>query len=130
MIGLDTNVIIRYLTQDDKKKAALATKLFEHKLSHKAPGFISLVVIVEVVWVLEACYNVEKKQLVEILESLLSSRQLVVERADLVRVGIKLFVDSGADFSDALVVAISNAAGCKQTVTFDKKALSVGMTSL
>ena len=60
MIGLDTNVVIRYLTQDDPKQATIATRLMEKTLSSGEPGFISLVVLAEVVWVLVSLYSVDR----------------------------------------------------------------------
>ena len=74
MIGLDTNVLVRYLTQDDKAQAAAATRFIEKTLTPETPGFISLVALVEVVWVLETCYHCTRQDIAAIIERLL--RQL------------------------------------------------------
>lgn len=130
MIALDTNVVIRYLTQDDKKQSSIANKVFEKTLSKENQGFLSLVVLTEISWVLEACYNVDKTQLIDIIESLNSSQSLIIEQASVVRIATSLFAKGNADFSDALIVAIATDAGCEKTITFDKKATTVGMERL
>jgi predicted nucleic-acid-binding protein len=130
MIALDTNVVIRYLTQDDKKQSLIANKVFEKTLTPNKQGFISLVVLTEIVWVLEACYDVNKPNIINIINSLTSSKNLIVEQSHIVRIATTLFTDKNADFSDALIFSIDNHAGCEKTLTFDKKAASIGMTKL
>jgi predicted nucleic-acid-binding protein len=76
LIGLDTNVVIRYLTQDDPKQAAVATRLMEKKsLSADEPGFISLVVLAQVIWVLVSLYSVDKGGVAEVVGGLLTTEQ-------------------------------------------------------
>ena len=84
MIGLDTNVVIRYLTQDDPKQSPIATRLMEKTLSTDDPGFIPLVVLAEVVWVLVYLYSVDRAGVAEIVSGLLTTEQLRVESAELV----------------------------------------------
>lgn len=126
MIGLDTNVIIRYLTHDDPAQTAAAVRVMG-TLSPESPGFLSLVVIVEVVWVLEVSYQFKKRELERVLETLLRSKELVVERAEIVWQAFRKFGASNADFADCLIERIGHAAECEYTVTFDRKALSSGM---
>lgn len=130
MIGLDTNVIIRYLTQDDKKQAAKANKLIDNELSSNEPGFITLISLVEVVWVLESCYVQSKDEIIGVLHSLLTTKQLLVEGADMAYLAMKRYAAGKADFSDALIAVISENRGCRSVVTFDKKGKSVGMNVL
>ena len=130
MIALDTNVVIRYLTQDDKKQSLIANKVFEKTLTPNKQGFISLVVLTEIAWVLEACYDVNKPNIISIINSLTSSKNLIVEQSHVVRIATTLFTDKNADFSDALIFSIANHTGCEKTLTFDKKAASIGMTKL
>jgi len=84
MIGLDTNVLVRYLAQDDKAQSIVATKLIEQTLSVSNPGFISVVSLVEVVWVLEGCYGSTRDEVVDIVERLLRVKQLRVQDAEVV----------------------------------------------
>ena len=130
MIGLDTNVLVRYLTQDDKKQSAKANALIENELTAQIPGYVALVTLVEVVWVLESCYDQPKESLLDVLHALLTTRQLVVEKADNVYMAMKRLSKGNADFSDALITILSEQEGCSRVVTFDKRAVNVGMELL
>jgi predicted nucleic-acid-binding protein len=130
MIGLDTNVLVRYLTQDDPSQSAQANQIIEEQLTQRNPGFISSTVLVEVVWVLETCYDQGHIAIEAIIGGLLTTRQLLIDEADLVYRALKRFSDGNADFSDALIAIVCENRGCSTTLTFDKKARSVGMTPL
>jgi predicted nucleic-acid-binding protein len=122
VIGLDTNVVVRYLTQDDAKQSPIASRLMEKTLSSDDPGFISLVVLAEVVWVLVSLYSVDRSGVSEVVGGLLTTEQLRVESAELVWRAKRLYESSKADFSDALIAECAVAAGCKRAVTFDRTA--------
>ena len=122
MIGLDTNVLVRYLTQDDARQSAIATRIFERELSPEHPGFISTVTLCELVWVLEDCYAATRDHLRQAIEGLLTSRQIVVEAHDMAWRALRVFSASKADFSDALSGQIALANGAEMTLTFDKAA--------
>ena len=126
MIGLDTNVLVRYLTLDDARQSALASGIFD-SLSADSPGFVSVVVIVELVWVLESCYELGKDRIIETLDALLRSQELTVERPDAVRQALRRFAASRADFADCLIERCCREAECQYTVTFDRKAVAAGM---
>lgn len=130
MIGLDTNVLVRYIVQDDPGQAALATKLIE-SLTPEAQGFVSQVVLVETVWVLEASYGADADKIAAVVETLLRIGSILVDRADLVWRTLRLFKQDGGDFSDALVSALAREAGCSMVCTFDQAAAKrSGMTLL
>ncbi len=122
MIGLDTNVVVRYLTQDDPRQSQIAARLMEKTLSAGEPGFISLVVLAEIVWVLVSLYFVDRAGIVQVVSGLLTTEQLRVESAELVWRAKRRYEASKADFSDALVAECALAAGCKRSVTFDRSA--------
>ena len=124
MTGLDTNVIVRYVTQDDPVQSQAATKLIG-SFTADAPGFIGMIVVVELVWVLESCYNAKSSEIAQGLEALLRSKELVVERAELVWQALRRFTGSRADFADCLIERCSHAAECQYTVTFDEDAAAV-----
>ncbi len=130
MIGLDTNVVVRYLTQDDRKQAKTASQLIEGELNEKNLGYITLITLVEITWVLESCYDQKKDDLVTVIASLLTIKQIMVERTDIVYLALKRYKAGNADFSDALIAVVSEDAGCHKIVTFDKKAASIGMDKL
>lgn len=123
MIGLDTNVLVRYVLQDDPRQSPRANRLFE-SLSAEAPGFVSVVVMVELAWVLGAGYKIPRAQLAAVLETLLRGKELVIERAELVAQALKSY-GSGADFADALIERLAAASGCGTTMTFDAGAVKL-----
>lgn len=130
MIGLDTNVLVRYVAQDDQAQSSKATALIE-SLTSNSPGFIAMVSVVEMVWVLQSCYQSTKLEIVAVLETILSTKELVVERAEVVWQALRRFSDSKADFADCLIERCANAAECEYTVTFDSKAAkTAGMRHL
>jgi predicted nucleic-acid-binding protein len=106
MIGLDTNVLVRYIMQDDARQAALATRLVE-SLSAESPGYLPLVAVVELAWVLTSAYDLDRQQLIAALEGVLRSKEFIVEQADIVWKALRLFDATNADFADCL---ISNSA--------------------
>ena len=130
MIGLDTNVLVRFLAQDDAAQSARATRLIERELSDREPGFIGLVVLVETCWVLKRLYGATPAELRDTVCDLLDTRQLVVEQRPAVAAAIgRLGADAG-DIADALIAQGAFEAGCERTVTFDKLAVKLGMTLL
>jgi predicted nucleic-acid-binding protein len=130
MIGLDTNVLVRYVTQDDPIQSAKASELIE-SLTIASPGFISLVSVVELVWVLQSCYQSAKRDVVTVLETLLRTRELTVEHAEVIWQALRKFVANKADFADCLIERCAHAAGCEYTATFDLNAVkAAGMKRL
>ena len=127
MIGLDTNVLVRYIAQDDKAQSARATALIEKECSASAPGYVGLVVLAEVVWVSESRYGATRQEVAEIVRRVLSIRQLVVQDAAIVWKALRVFEGGKADFADCLIERTAHGAGCTRTMTFDKRA---GMTLL
>jgi predicted nucleic-acid-binding protein len=128
MTGLDTNVLVRYIMQDDIKQSALATRLIE-SLSADAPGFVPLVSVVELAWVLTSAYELERRQMIEAFEALLRTKELVVESAEVVWKALRMVQSSNADLADCLVSCSAVAAGCAKTMTFDRGAVKgAGMT--
>ena len=128
MIGLDTNVLVRYIMQDDAKQSPKATRLIE-SLGTENPGYITTVSIVELYWVLTSSYELTAAQAAQALEAVLRTKQLVVERADQVMRALRLLGDGKADFADCLIERAASGAGCTQVLTFDNKASKyAGMT--
>jgi predicted nucleic-acid-binding protein len=128
MIGLDTNVLVRYIMQDDARQSALATRLVE-SLSVELPGFVPLVSVVELAWVLSSAYALDRGQVVQAVESLLRTKEIVVERAEIVWKALRVFQRANADFADCLIERSAAVAGCDRTMTFDRGAArSCGMT--
>jgi predicted nucleic-acid-binding protein len=127
MIGLDTNVLVRYIAQDDPRQAAKAAHLIERECSEARPGFITTVALAELVWVMEECYRSAKPEIVAILQRILRTRQFIVEEAETVWKAVRLFEAARADFADCLIDRINAAHDCEFTATFDRDAARAGM---
>lgn len=124
MIGLDTNILVRYLTHDDPSQTAAAIRVVS-SLSSDSPGFLSLIVVAELVWVLTIAYDFRKREIEQVLETLLRSKELVTERAETALQALRSFSAGSADFADCLIERCAHAAECQYTVTFDQKAATL-----
>ncbi len=123
MIGLDTNVLVRYMANDDPVQSALAADLIEWRLTPEEPGFVSMVVMVETVWVLRGRYRWVGPELAAMIEMILAAETLLIEHARPVAEATEALKRGLASFEDALIDAIAREAGCSYTATFDRKAL-------
>jgi predicted nucleic-acid-binding protein len=125
MIGLDTNILVRYFAQDDPVQSKKATALVE-SLTAERPGFVSQVALSDVVWVLARCYDVSRGEIKEILDSMLGTKELVIEAADTIRKALRIFAASErADFADCVIERAGRVADCEYTATFDVAASKV-----
>ncbi len=134
MIGLDTNVLVRYLAQDDAKQSALAARLIEKELDPAQPGFVSLVVLAEMCWVLRDAYSASDDELVTTVADMLNTPQFHMERRDVILAAIRHRRSAKglkAGFVDTLIAQLALADGCSHTLSFDKNAVrSAGMSLL
>jgi len=121
MIGLDSNVLVRYITQDEPQQSALATRLIENRCTKADPGYISQIVLCELIWVLGRAYRYEKHQLTHLMEQILITAELEIEGEELAWKALAAWCDGPADFSDYLLVLNNRAAGCECTFSFDNK---------
>jgi predicted nucleic-acid-binding protein len=119
MIGLDTNVLVRYFVKDDPLQTQAAENLLD-SLSPEEPGWLGLIVLVELVWVLRFMYRFQRDGIARIVESLLRSLDVVVDQENVVHQALSLYRNSKADFADCLIAALARDAGCIKTVTFDR----------
>jgi predicted nucleic-acid-binding protein len=122
MIGLDTNILVRYLTQDDPGQSPRATELIERRLTEDNPGFISVVAMTETVWVLERAYRLSNVRIAEVIERLLQTSVLVIENEAEVFAAMTVLQEGSGSFADALIGELGDRAGCSVTLTFDQKA--------
>ena len=122
MIGIDTNILVRYLAQDDPNQAEIATKFIEVTCTKDNLGFINHITLCEMCWVLKRLYKTPKEQLAEIIELLLRTVQLFVQESQVVWMALEEFKTDNADFPDCLIAQINIVNYCSSTVTFDVKA--------
>lgn len=123
MLGVDSNVLVRFFTRDDEGQFRQAADFFEGAKDRSL--FLSVIVLVEVNWTLRRVYKRARKDVLQILEDLVHTRQFVIEDRDNVVRAIAIARMTKADFSDALIALRNEAGGCEQTVTFDHDALDI-----
>jgi predicted nucleic-acid-binding protein len=122
MTGLDTNVLVRYLTQDDPIQSKKANEIIERRLTEDEPGFVSVVTIVETVWVLSQVYDLSNQEIAAAVEGMLQSDTLVIQNEQEVFTAVAALKAGRGSFADALVSALGTWAGCGSALTFDSKA--------
>ena len=130
MIALDTNVLVRYLVNDDARHAEAARSLLEG-LTAERPGFVCREVIVELVWVLQRAYGFTRDRIATVLEDLVATEDLEVEAAEDVARAAFRYRQGGAGFPDLMIVAAARRAGADTLYTFDRKVAQLeGVTLL
>jgi predicted nucleic-acid-binding protein len=122
MIGLDTNILVRYLVRDDSLQTGKAVELLERRLTEQQQGFVSLVVMVETVWVIERSYGFADHEIAAAIERLLRVDTLIVENERAVFSAMVALKNREGAFADALIGELCARAGCLRTLTFDRKA--------
>lgn len=122
MIGLDTNVLVRYLVQDDPAQGKAAADYISGHCSEDEPGYVGAVVLAELAWVLSRAYGYGREEVAKILDLILRTNQLEVEAPETVWTALAAYRAGTADFADALIGERNSAAGCGTTITFDVKA--------
>ncbi|NND64536.1 MAG: type II toxin-antitoxin system VapC family toxin [Gammaproteobacteria bacterium] len=122
MHGLDTNVLVRYLVSDDKKQAARAKVFIEKHCTDEHPGFINVIVLCELTWVLAGAYKQSRAVIYKVIDQLLATAQLEIMDADLVLMALKEYKDSKAQFADHLIAHVNAGRGHLETITFDQVA--------
>lgn len=121
MIALDTNVLIRYIVQDDAVQSRKATRLIESKCTRESPGLIDVVVLCEVVWVLEGAYGYGRDIVAGVIRQLLGTAELTVAGSDQAWAALRAYESKAGDFADYLLAIRNRVAGSETTFTFDKK---------
>lgn len=119
MIGVDTNVLIRYLAQDDPVQSALAGEFLESELGRAKPGFVPAIVLCETAWVLSSAYGVSRADLAHILEQILRTESLEHEHDEAALLALEEFRVTKLDFADCLIAQICMLSGCSEIATFD-----------
>ena len=121
MIGLDSNILLRFVLQDDERQFAMANDVIA-SCSSKQPGYVNLVVLCEVVWFLTKQAKLDRVFVAEIFAGLLQTTDLKFERPDIVARALEDVRVLGSGFADRIIALINLEDGCVHTVTFDRKA--------
>jgi predicted nucleic-acid-binding protein len=122
MIGIDTNVLIRYIVQDEPEQSKIAAGFIENQCTSPSPGYISQIVLCEIVWVLKRAYKYDKEIIVDVINQILLTKEFKVENSQNAWLALKEFKTGKADFADHLLGISNNKAGCNYTITLDKTA--------
>jgi predicted nucleic-acid-binding protein len=127
MRSLDTNVLVRYLTADDRSQFEIADRLIQACRDAKEPLFLAVVVICEVIWVLERSYAQPKSAIVKVLEQIIQTDQFRIEQEEIIRRSVASYRTGRGNFADYVIAEVSRGAGCRDVVTFDRKLKSSTM---
>jgi len=119
LIGLDTNILVRFFTHDDPCQVPHAERLMK-SLTRTEPGWIALATILELVWVITSKAGGNRREVIPILDFLLARDEIVIEQSSVIESALQKFRSGNADFADCLIAASAAAAGCSRTVTFDR----------
>jgi predicted nucleic-acid-binding protein len=122
MIGLDTNVLARLFVDDDLAQAELARGFVTSRCTAQSPGHVDRVALCEMIWVLTSVHKYGRAEIVNVVEELLASNDIILEDAATVRVALRTFASRDVDFADVLIGEVNRARGCEVTATFDRKA--------
>jgi predicted nucleic-acid-binding protein len=123
MIGIDTNILVRYLTQDDLAQAKIVEEIFDLHATCPNSIFINNIVMCELIWVLERGYKYSKENIGQVIKQILSTEEFAFENQELLWMALNQYSQHNLDFSDALIGEINRIAGCKETLTFDQGAV-------
>ena len=122
MLGIDTNVLVRFLLRDDEAQFQKANKLIQWEVTAGRGVLVSQLVLLETEWVLRSRYGFSKIQLLEVIASLLDTRDIQLEDEQSVEEAIYQWKEANADFADCLIAARHRRLGCSATATFDARA--------
>lgn len=125
MLGIDTNVLVRYLVRDDPEQFARARRLIRREVNAGQLILVSLLVLLETEWVLRSRYELPKAEIIEVFSALLDAAELTFEDEPSVEQAVYLWKDFAAEFADCLINARHRRLGCRATATFDAKALKL-----
>jgi predicted nucleic-acid-binding protein len=121
VIGLDTNILLRYFVKDDPIQTPMAVQTM-YSLSPQEPGWISLLVLAELTWTLRRVFKLNRTAIAEVIAKLLNSQDMVLEQEEIVRQGLHLYSTTKADFADCVIALSARSMGCTTVVTLDEVA--------
>lgn len=130
MIGLDTNVLVRYLVMDDPSQGKKASGLIQESAKHNEKLFVNNVVLCELVWVLEAAYNFSKSEIADVLGKILMTELIIVQNQDEAWLALNDYRNGRADYSDYFIGRINKSFDCDHTATFDQALASSDLFTL
>ena len=125
MLGIDTNVLVRFLVRDDETQFEKARRLIKREVGAEEDVFVSLLVLMEAEWVLRSRYGLQKTEIMEAISGLLDAAEVRFEDEPAIEETLFTWKDSAADFADCLIGAHNRRLGCRATATFDARAVKL-----
>jgi len=122
MLGIDTNVLVRFLVRDDEAQFEKARKLIKREVAAGRCVFVSQLVLLETEWVLRSRYGLPKNLIIESISGLLGATDVQFEDEPAIEEALFIWKDTTAEFADCLIGARNRRLGCRATATFDVKA--------
>jgi predicted nucleic-acid-binding protein len=123
MIGIDTNILVRYFTQDNLEQAKIVEQIIDTHATAPNSLFINNIVMCELIWVLDRGYKYSKEEISKVIKQMLSTEEFAFENQELLWLALNQYNQNTLDFSDALIGEINKEFGCAKTLTFDKGAI-------
>ena len=123
MVGIDTNVLVRFLVRDDRAQFERARRLIKREIGAAEDVFVSLLVLMETEWVLRSRYGLQATEIMEAVSGLLDATEVQFEDESTVEESLFIWKESAADFADCLIGVRNRRLGCRATATFDTKAI-------
>jgi predicted nucleic-acid-binding protein len=121
VIGLDTNILVRYIVRDDARQTSAATRLIESTCTADSPGAVALITLCELVWVLDRGYRYRRGQIAAVVRRILAAEELHVERSELAWRALRFYEEGKADFADYLIGLCGRDEGAEATFTLDRR---------
>lgn len=118
--GLDTNVLIRYLVKDDMLQAKKASQVIKKIVTSGGRCFINRIVLCEMVWVLESAYGYSRREIINVLDIMLRTKQFEIESKDIIRQAVDDYRKGSGDLADYIIARVNRSKGCDTTLTFDQ----------
>jgi predicted nucleic-acid-binding protein len=120
MKGLDTNVIVRFLTQDDPVQTRKANAVVDHALAGGERIHLDTIVLCELVWVLRSAYGFDRATVADALAKLIEAAQISIDDRDRARDAVRRYAAGKGDFADYMLALRNQGAKCETTLTFDR----------
>jgi predicted nucleic-acid-binding protein len=127
MLGLDSNILLRHLLNDDPSQSPAASRFIATRCSRQTPGFINLMVLVETLWTLRRGYRYGRAEVSRVVAALLETAELVIENAEVVAWALSKSDELAMDLPDLLIVMHNESLGCSRTISFDDALIESGL---
>ncbi|MEZ4296307.1 MAG: type II toxin-antitoxin system VapC family toxin [Polyangiaceae bacterium] len=121
MVGVDTNVLLRFFVIDDEAQHKAVVRRFSKMEKAGEKAFVSSVVIAELVWGLRSIYGYSRSQIANVVEAILEGALFEVDGRSVLSSAVKAYRSGGPDLADLLILELALDRGARALLTFDAK---------